>query len=221
MPFPSELQTQIYNYLELTLPTEQWYDLNFFTFIADVTLRKRLIVEHKNARKIYKFFEGLAATEDFRLAQIKTQVIMYVSIQEAVINYTLFELFPNSIEVGKLITKKQFKEYSIPNASREKLKSELSHDGKEIICGYHTDTIVDKTKIRYEEKLKVCCELNLISPELADELKKLYEYRNTVHLEAELRKNLSFDLDMGELAYRRVEGLSIVLSQNIANVEKQ
>jgi len=46
-------------------------------------LRDRLIVEFINARKIYKFFEGLQASDELLLAQIKTQVIMYVSIQEA------------------------------------------------------------------------------------------------------------------------------------------
>lgn len=54
---------------------------------------------------------------------------------------------------------------------------------------------------------------------MADDLVKLYEYRNTVHIEAEMKKKLVYDLSMGELAYRRVEGLSIEVSNALEKLE--
>lgn len=76
-----------------------------------------------------------------------------------------------------------------------------------------------KLKIRYEQKVAALLELNLISEGLADDLVKLYEYRNTVHIEAEMKKKLVYDLSMGELAYRRVEGLSIEVSNALEKLE--
>ncbi len=58
---------------------------------------------------IYKFFEGMQANDDLLLAQIKTQVIMYVSIQEAVVNYVLFDLKKENENVTKLLRQKKTK----------------------------------------------------------------------------------------------------------------
>ncbi|WP_199868554.1 hypothetical protein [Virgibacillus senegalensis] len=92
MPFSEDLQEKILEYVYGHLPRDEWYEDKFYTFIADETLRKRLIVEYENSRVIYKIFEGLQAKDELLLAQIKTQVIMFVSIQEAVVNYVLFDL---------------------------------------------------------------------------------------------------------------------------------
>lgn len=221
MPFPIDLKEKISDYVNLTLPTDEWYENNLFTFISEKTLRARLITEHKNARIIYKFFEGLGAEDDLLLAQIKTQVIMYVSIQEAIINYVLFELHKENPIVQMLLTSRRLKPIDIPTKSLDKLEKELHHDKKDIICCFYSNSQVDKTKIRFENKLASCVEIGIISKSLELDLKNLYEYRNTVHLEAELRKNLNFDLEMGELAYRRVEGLSMSIDSYLKELSSQ
>ncbi len=98
---------------------------------------------------------------------------------------------------------------------KEKLTNELEHDGKEIIPCYYSERNIDVTKIRYDQKIKSLIEMELISQTLGCDLVKLYEYRNTVHIEAEMRKNLSYDLEMGGLAYRRIEGLSMKLEHSL------
>lgn len=85
MAFTSETKKELENYISGHLPNKEWYESHFYPFIENKSLRDRLIVEFINARKIYKFFEGLQASDELLLAQIKTQVIMYVSIQEAVV----------------------------------------------------------------------------------------------------------------------------------------
>ena len=82
MAFTSETKKELENYISGHLPNKEWYESHFYPFIENKSLRDRLIVEFINARKIYKFFEGLQASDELLLAQIKTQVIMYVSIQE-------------------------------------------------------------------------------------------------------------------------------------------
>lgn len=149
------------------------------------------------------------------LAQIKTQVIMYVSIQEAVVNYVLFNLNKDKEPVQKLLFQDRNTQIMIPKHKKEKLEKNLIHDGKEILTYYKEKKSVDKTKIRYDQKIKACYQLNLIDEQLKKDLIKLYKYRNTVHIESELKQNLDYNLKMGNLAYRRIEGLSIQLSKNI------
>ncbi|MGP0689599.1 hypothetical protein ACW5UC_23930 [Priestia aryabhattai] len=215
MPFSKDLQTNIRDYIYGHLPSIDWYNKNFYTFIKDNDLRDRLIVEFKNGRVIYKIFEGLQAEDELLLAQIKTQVIMYVSIQEAVINYILFDLFKDKGPVQDLLYQERPIQIMIPNHKKEKLKKELNHDGKELFTYYKEKKTIDKTKIRYDQKVNATYKLNLIDSKLKEDLIKLYEYRNTIHIEAELKKNLDYNLEMGLLAYRRVEGLSIQLAENL------
>ncbi|WP_156290170.1 hypothetical protein [Oceanobacillus salinisoli] len=217
MPFSDDLQEKILEYVYGHLPREEWYEENFYTFIADETLRERLIVEYKNSRVIYKIFEGLQAKDELLLAQIKTQVIMYVSIQEAVVNYVLFDLLEDKDPVQDLLFQERTTQIMIPRHKKEKLERELIHEGKEILTFFTEKKEVDKTKIRYDQKVEACYKLNLIDFELKGDLIKLYKYRNTVHLESELRQNLDYNLDMGNLAYRRVEGLSIQLTESLKN----
>ncbi|PFE48188.1 hypothetical protein CN318_29745 [Bacillus cereus] len=217
MPFESNLQEEIIKYVYGHLPNEEWYEKKFYPFITNNELRTRLITEFKNSRVIYKIFEGLQATDELLLAQVKTQVIMYVSIQEAAINYVLFDLKKDTEIVKKLLYQNRLIKISIPQHKRDKLEKELFHDGKELIPHYEDKKPVDKTKIRYDQKVDACYNLGLIDSDMKNDLIKLYEYRNTVHLEAELKKGLTYDLEMGLLAYRRVEGLSIRLSEHLTN----
>ncbi|MBP2241736.1 hypothetical protein J2Z40_002308 [Cytobacillus eiseniae] len=71
MPFEMELQETIRDYVYGHLPSESWYNINFYPFIEDSNLRERLKTEFINARVIYKMFEGLQATDELLLAQIK------------------------------------------------------------------------------------------------------------------------------------------------------
>lgn len=137
------------------------------------------------------------------LVQIKTQVIMYASIQEAVVNYVLFSLRKEKEVVKRLLFQERLIKISIPEIKKKKLKDELMHGGEEIVPCYYSRKAVDQTKIRFDQKLNALFELNLISKIMKNDLINLYKYRNTVHLEAEMKKNLTYDqwvnLLLGEL----------------------
>jgi len=220
MPFTSELIDEITRYTNGHLPSSQWYQENYYPFITDSLLRTRLITEYVNGRIIYKIFEGLQAKGDLLLAQIKTQVIMFVSIQEAAVNYVLFDLFEAKEPVQNLLYQIRMVPLSIPNNKMALLSKELIHDGKKLEIYYSEKRRVDQTKIRYDQKVSALFELSLISEQLRDDLIRLYEYRNTIHIEAELKKKLQYDLSMGELAFRRVEGLSIELTKSLNQFAK-
>ena len=63
----------------------------------------------------------------------------------------------------------------------------------------------------------MCRQLKLITEEMKKDLIEIYSYRNTIHLEAEVRKGLDYGLTIGELAYRRTEGLSMELNRSISD----
>lgn len=79
MPFEKEIRDTILAYCMCDLPNDIWYE-NAFDFVKDSSLKARLISEFKNARFIYKMFEGLAAEDELLLAEVKMQVLMYASI---------------------------------------------------------------------------------------------------------------------------------------------
>lgn len=81
---------------------------------------------------------------------------------------------------------------SIPKGKMKQLEELLVHDNKKLIVKYRTLKKVDETKIRYDQKVEACKKIGLISDSLKEDLIKLYEYRNTIHIEAAIKKNLNY-----------------------------
>ena len=79
MPFRKEIQEYIQDYCMKHLPDENWIN-NEFEFIKDEALRKRIEIEYKNARYLYKIFEGLNVQGERLLAEVRLQILMYASI---------------------------------------------------------------------------------------------------------------------------------------------
>ena len=69
------------------------------------------------------------------------------------------------------------------------------------------------TGCELDDKCKAAKALGLISVisteqgekiDLPSEIMKIYEYRNAIHLVAEQRKGLKYELDLSRIAYRRM-----------------
>ena len=227
MPFEKELKDCIMNYCTRDLPKDEWYK-NAFNFIKDNTLRNRLISEFKNARFVYKFFEGISAKDELLLAEVKMQVLMYASIYEATIHYVLFdEYYKNNPVVQNLLTQNVNKPFSIPKTQLDKINSLLSHDEKTIIPYFATTQMRDITKIRFDKKCIAAFQLGILKnipeqndssadilpeikrlpdmPTFCSELIRIYEVRNTIHLHAELKKEIEYHLALSRIAYRRLQ----------------
>lgn len=227
MPFEKEIVTYITEYCQRDLPRDQWYE-NEFNFVKNDNLRRRIITEFRNAREIYKIFEGMGAKDELLLAEVRLQVLMYASIYEAVIHYVLFdEYYKEDSRVKDLLIQNVCKPYSIPSAKIEKLKNELEHDGKQMVPYFQTTQKRDITKIRFDEKCKVAESIGLIkhfelsekltiideetgetkeieTADLCSELIKFYEIRNAIHIHAEVKKEIIYHLDLSMLAYKRM-----------------
>lgn len=227
MPFEKEIKDSIMSYCLRDLPNDSWYD-SAFDFIKDSALKARLISEFKNARFVYKIFEGLAAKDELLLAEVKMQVLMYASVYEATIHYVLFdEYYKNDPIVQNLLTQNVNKPYSIPTNQLSAINSLLFHDGKTIIPYFATSQKRDITKVRFDEKCIAAFQLGILSdiPEQSDpaadilsdikqlpgmptfcsELIRIYEVRNAIHLHAELKKEIDYHLALSKIAYRRMQ----------------
>ena len=77
MPFSESLKSQIYEYCDNHLADEDWYE-GEFEFIEDSSLRERLIEEFKGIRFAYKLYEGLGATDENLIFEVRHQILAYL-----------------------------------------------------------------------------------------------------------------------------------------------
>lgn len=212
MPFSKEMKLKIEEYCSCHLPKDSWYETEF-DFIKDNELRDRIIREFKAIRFAYKLYEGLSAENEKLVFEVRNQILAYASIYEAVIENVLDTYYFDSAEYQAMLYWNERVEICIPRNKLEKIKSLLEHDGKELIICYYAKKKKDKTKIRFDEKCIVASKLGLIYPfenghgdsiDLPKELIEIYSFRNGIHLIAEQRKGLDYQIELSKRAYRRI-----------------
>lgn len=202
MPFNENLIKEINDYVVSHLPDDDWYE-NYFSFIADKTLAERLEKEFKTVRYIYKILEGLKSTDELQLAQIRIQVILYTSIYEAMVHYLLFDKLKDQDEVKELFFITMPVQIFIPEHKKAKILNALEHNGSEVLTYEKKKKKTEESKIRFDAKANVMYKLGLIDDTLRKELIKFYEYRNAIHIHAEIKKELEYELEMARTCYRR------------------
>jgi hypothetical protein len=202
--FDTQTKETIQAYISAHLGDEAWH-LSYFDFIDDAGLAKRLGEEFISTRHIYKLLEGLEATNWLLRSQIRLQVLSYASIYEAVLHHILFSNLASEPEVIALTEFPMKKIISISTASREALEKYLEHDGKKIIPTYEGVGKTDDSKVRFDRKAECAHALGIIEDWLKDELIEFYEARNAIHIHAEIRKSLDYELDLSRRSYLRLQ----------------
>ena len=207
-----EIQDEIYCYCNNHLPKDAWY-ANEFDFIADENLRKRLIEEFKGIRFAYKFYEGIEAKKENFIFQVRHQIFTYATIYEAVIHSVLFTYYNDSPEFQTLLYHTIPKRISIPSEKQQKLEQALTHDGKKIIPYYMDCCKRDEQSIRFDEKCKTAEKLGLLHSivkkdgkeiDIVKDIIEIFSYRNGIHLIAEQRKGIEYELALSRRAYQRM-----------------
>lgn len=204
MPFSSKVKDAIATYVGSHIASEQWHR-DFFGFVNNPALARRLGDEFLSARFVYKVFEGLEADSWLLRAQIRTQVLSYASIYEAVIHHVLFERLPHDPLVVRLTEFPTKKVIHVPRKCQQLLQECLSHDGKQIIPVYEAVGKTEETKVRFDSKANCALALGFIKESLRRELIEFYEARNSIHIHAEIRKSIDYQIDLSRKAYRRME----------------
>lgn len=220
LAFEDKIINYIRLYVEEHMASWDWHQSEF-DFITDTTLRDRLADEFISARYIYKMLEGMKADDWLLQAQIRIQILSYASIYEAVIHHLLFEDFKKRSEVVGLTEFNMKKVISIPANKLAKLESALEHDGRSIIPTYEGIGRTDVTKVRFDKKAECACQLGLIEEWLKDELIEIYEARNAIHIHAEIRKNLDYQLKLSKTAYRRMRPFVDQIRAKLSEIDKE
>ena len=197
----SAIAGMIDDYARGDLPPREWFT-DYFDFIRDPPLRERLSDEFYTTRYVYKILEGLAVQRELQVAQVRLQVLQYASIYEAILHHLLFDVLKAEPQVQQMLSFQSLKKYSVPPAMRETLAG-LVHDGHRIVPAYYSESQVSPSKVRFDDKARCVCDLGLIDGAMRNDLISIYEARNAIHLHAELRKGISWELELSRTAYRR------------------
>lgn len=212
MPLSKEVKEAIYNYCNNHLADESWYEEQF-EFVEEEKLRKRLIEEFKGIRFAYKLYEGIEATDENLIFEVRHQIFAYATIYEAVLHYVLYTYYTQTAEFHKLQYHDAPARISIPIEKQNILNKELEHNGESIIPYHIQERKKDDSQIRFDDKCRVAKELGLLHKftnsdgleiDLPSEIVEIYGYRNAIHLVAEQRKGIEYELDLSKRAYRRM-----------------
>lgn len=212
MAFSQEIKNEIELYCNNHLASDSWYE-NEFCFIQDMELKNRIITEFKAIRFAYKLYEGIEATGENLIFEVRNQIFAYASIYEAVIENVLGTYYLNTPEFDSLMHHTVPVKVSIPQDKKDILRDALSHNGKEIIPFWYTRKKKEKTQVRFDDKCKTAESLGLIhkfvnadgvTVDLPAELIEIYSYRNGIHIIAEQRKGINYELALSKKAYCRM-----------------
>ena len=204
MALDEATKTAIQKYVSAHVAGEKWHR-DYFDFISDPVLSKRLGEEFISTRHIYKLLEALEADDWLLRSQVRIQIISYASIYEAALHHVLFTTFKDRPEVIALTEFPMKKMISIPAESMTALSKYLQHDDKTIIPTYEGIGKTDESKVRFDNKAECAFALGLIEDWLKDEIIEFYDARNAIHIHAEIRKSLDYQLDLSKRAYRRLQ----------------
>lgn len=212
MAFSEKLKNEIELYCNNHLPQDSWYE-NEFSFIQGLDLKNRIITKFKAIRFAYKLYEGIEATNENLLFEVRNQILAYASIYEAVIENVLNSYYSDTVEFDSLMHHIIPMKISIPQSKQDILQNVLSHDGKVIVPFYYTRKRKEKPQVRFDEKCRTAEGLGLIHKfinddgveiDLPSEIIEIYSYRNGIHIIAEQRKGINYELDLSKKAYRRM-----------------
>lgn len=204
MPLDAKIQQQVLDYVKVHIADEQWHK-DFFDFLDDAELEQRLAEEFQSARFIYKLLEGIGADEWLLRAQVRIQVLSYASIYEATLHHLLFTEFPNSAPVLSLLFQERATKIDIPELKKTEFEKLFSHASIHWYAVYDKPKKVEEEKIRFDQKAEAAVAIGLIDHSMASDLIKIFSARNAIHIHAEIRKGLEWELGLAKLAYRRLQ----------------
>lgn len=228
MAFSEKIKREIENYCNNHLASDLWYE-NQFSFIKDLELKKRIVTEFKAIRFAYKLYEGIGAENENLMFEVRNQILAYASIYEAVIESVLTTYYSDTLEYEELMHHIIPIKISIPQKKLIELKNALSHDGKQIVPFYYGKKEKEKAQVRFDDKCRTAEKLGLIHKftnpkgidvDLPSELIEIYSYRNGIHIIAEQRKGINYELYLSKRAYWRMRPFIEQIKEKLRQDEK-
>lgn len=212
MPLPEEIKDAVYQYCRSHLPDDSWYETEL-EFIEDDFLRRRIIEEFRGIRFAYKLYEGIEAKDENLIFEIRHQIFAYATIYEAIVHYVLYTYYQETQEFHELNYHMAPAKIDLPDAQIQVLSKELLHNGERIIPYRIQERKKDASQVRFDHKCKTAEKLGLLCSynngegariDIVAEIIEIYGYRNAIHLIAEQRKGIAYELELSKRAYRRM-----------------
>lgn len=153
MAFSKEMKNEIEAYCSNHLASDEWYE-NAFCFIQDRELKNRIIAEFKAIRFAYKLYEGIGATGENLMFEVRNQIFAYASIYEAVIENVLSTYYSDTEQFDSLMHHIIPIKISIPQSKLNELQDTLIHDNKTIVPFYYEKKQKEKPQVRFDDKCR-------------------------------------------------------------------
>lgn len=213
MAFTDPIRQAVVDYVERDLPSDDFYE-NYFWFISDASLRDRLEDEFRSARYIYKLLEGLQAKDWLLIAQVRVQILLYASIYEAVLHHVLLTEYAASSEVATLTSYEHRKPINISGEIRQRIQKTYNPTGP--ITVYETTRKpIDERKIVFDDKAETARSIGLINQKVKDIICRVYSLRNAIHLHAEIRRGIVYEIKTAKKAYWHLQGFCQQVSEKL------
>lgn len=157
----------------------EWF-LDRFDFIDNATLQKHLAEAFYQARLNEKTREALGLRKDFNNVFVKTQIVLYASIYEALIDHAL-EKNKTESAVASLLRQEFFSPVPALSGATELTYKDADATHKIVTCKKKVRTQQLK-EIQFKDRLAVAVTLGFVQPANQPELEALYTSRNKIHI---------------------------------------
>lgn len=229
MAFENKQGKYITEYVNKHIESNEQLDkLKLFSFIENKKDRESLLEQFKYTRIIYKFLEGTQAKDSLLHAEIKIQIILYLSIIEYCCDYLISNQFKNTKVVKETMKSAGLKKMNLRPNLLNQVASSLNRDKDDLVISAKTQDTSTKnlSKIRFSDKID-CIGNTLIEldkeknynekkvnrrknrrSKVLKEIKTLIYYRNNIHLSHELTNNRHATLKDSKRAYKCTKNFS-------------
>lgn len=209
MPLTKSLRDPVIEYIlrdlapgkTLAQKPMDWF-LAHFAFIDNATLQKHLAESFYQARLNEKTREALGLKKDFNNVFVKTQIILYASIYEALIDYAL-EKKKTSPEVTALLKQEFFSPVQALSGAAELTFTESGSTHKLVTCKKKTRTQQLK-EIQFKDRLTTAIAIGFVDVANQPELEALYTSRNKIHILAAASDDFKPDGQQSSKAFQNL-----------------
>ncbi len=157
----------------------EWF-LAHFAFVDNATLQRHLAESFYQARLNEKTREALGLKKDFNNVFVKTQIVLYASIYEALIDYALEK--NRALPVVKALLEQEIYCSVQALSSASELTFKDAHATHKIFtCKKKTRTQKLK-EIQFKDRLTAAIAIGFVEAANQQELEALYTSRNKIHI---------------------------------------
>lgn len=159
-----------------------WFK-SYFSFLNKEPIAKHLGEAFYQARFTYKLMASLRLPVFKHSAMVKFQIIQYASICEALLQEAIETYYKSDFEKRYAI-----KEYILCSNAVSKDVKITNAQGQLYMCKLK-EKKADIKRERIDHKTEFACEKGIISKDTKDNLDKLYDLRNNIHILKAVQNN--------------------------------